>query len=55
MSNPPKRRVYVMDCGEFIKIGVSCNPSRRKHQIPYRVSQYYCTEPMENAFEIENL
>lgn len=48
-----KRRIYVMDCGNFIKIGVSVNPERRKNQIPHKVCQYYCTEPVENAFEFE--
>ena len=47
------KRIYVMDCGDFIKIGVSNNPNRRKDQIPYCVKQYYCTELTENAFEIE--
>ena len=42
-----------MDCGGFIKIGVSNNPNRRKEQIPYKVKQYYCTDLKENAFEIE--
>nr|DAR00253.1 MAG TPA: hypothetical protein [Caudoviricetes sp.] len=48
-----KRRIYVMDCGNFIKIGVSINPDRRKNQIPHKVCQYYCTGPVENAFESE--
>lgn len=43
-----------MDCGDFVKIGVSCNTEVRKNQIPYSVRQYYCTEPIANAFEIEN-
>ena len=47
------KRIYVMDCGDFIKIGVSNNPNRRKEQIPYCVKQYYCTELTEHAFEIE--
>lgn len=42
-----------MDCGGFIKIGVSNNPNRRKEQLPYKVKQYYCTDLKENAFEIE--
>lgn len=25
------KRVYVMDCGDFIKIGVSGNPDKRKN------------------------
>lgn len=32
-----KRRVYVMDCGDFVKIGVSVNVGRRASQIPYKV------------------
>ena len=47
------KRIYIMDCGGFIKIGVSNNPNRRKEQIPYKVKQYYCTDLKENAFEIE--
>lgn len=47
------KRIYVMDCGDFIKIGVSNNPNRRKEQIPYCVKQYYCTESTDKAFEIE--
>lgn len=47
------KRIYIMDCGGFIKIGVSNNPNRRKDQIPYKVKQYYCTDLKENAFEIE--
>lgn len=49
------RRVYVMDCGDFVKIGVSINPDHRKNQIPYKVNQYYCTKPVNNPFEIERL
>lgn len=48
-----KRRVYVMDCGDFIKIGVSQNPSSRKKQIPYKVMQYYSSKPIDNPFEVE--
>lgn len=48
-----KRRVYVMDCGEIVKIGVSKNPENRKNQIPYKVKQYYCTKPIENPFDVE--
>lgn len=50
-----KRRIYVMDCGNFVKIGVSKNAEQRKHQIPYKVKQYYCTEPIQNAFAVENI
>lgn len=53
MSDLSKRRVYVMDCGGFVKIGVSNNAEIRRNQIPYEVKQYYCTEPIENAFETE--
>ena len=48
-----KKRIYVMDCGLFVKIGVSVNPDRRKDQIPYKVFQYYCSPKLENPFEIE--
>ena len=48
-----KRRVYVMDCGGFVKIGVSLNTEQRRKQLPCGVNQYYCTEPIDNAFEIE--
>lgn len=48
------KRVYVMDCGTFVKIGVSSNPDRRKEQLPVGIAQYYCTKPINNAFEIEN-
>ena len=48
-----KRRVYVMDCVDFIKIGVSQNPNNRKKQIPYKVMQYYSSKPIDNPFEIE--
>lgn len=47
------KRVYVMDCGDFVKIGVSGNTEMRKMQIPYQVNQYYCTKKISNAFEIE--
>lgn len=47
------KRVYVMDCGDFVKIGVSENVDRRKNQIKYDVKQYYCTDFVENPFEIE--
>lgn len=53
MSNLPKRRVYVMDCGDFVKIGISFDVERRRKQIPYSVKQYYCTEPIANYFEVE--
>lgn len=48
-----KKRVYVMDCGNFIKIGVSENPVNREKQIPYKVLQYYSSKPVDNPFEIE--
>ncbi len=48
------KRLYVMDCGDFVKIGVSENPDERKSQIPYKVNQYYCTEPLKNAFTLES-
>lgn len=47
------KRVYVMDCDGFVKIGISQNVDKRKDQIPYDVNQYYCTELLENSYEIE--
>lgn len=47
------KRVYVMDCGGFVKIGVSSRPDVRKEEIPYKVAQYYCTKPLENGYEVE--
>ena len=47
------KRVYIMDCGGFIKIGISNNVDKRKNQIDYPVKQYYSTEPIDNALEIE--
>lgn len=47
------KRVYIMDCGKFVKIGVSKNVDKRTSQIPYIVKQYYCTERLENAYEVE--
>ncbi len=44
-----------MDCGDFVKIGVSCNVELRKNCIPYKVNQYYCTEPFSNAFKAEKI
>ena len=44
-----------MDCEDFVKIGVSKNAEQRKYQIPYKVRQYYCTEPIENAFGVESI
>jgi hypothetical protein len=50
-----KRKVYVMDCGDFIKIGVSSDPVRRAKQIPYSVLRF--TESPElyskDAFALE--
>lgn len=48
-----KRRVYVMDCGYFVKIGVSANVGRRASQIPYKVNRIFSTDEMEDAFKIE--
>lgn len=30
MGNLSKRRVYVMDCGDFVKVGVSYNAEQKK-------------------------
>lgn len=48
-----ERRIYVMDCGDFVKIGVSINLNRRKDEIPHEIKQYYSTKPIENPFKIE--
>ena len=48
-----KRKVYVMDCGDFVKIGVSGNVEQRATQIPYKVSRIYSTDEMEDAFKLE--
>lgn len=48
-----KRKVYVMDCGDFVKIGVSGNVEQRAAQIPYKVSRIYSTDEMEDAFKLE--
>lgn len=48
-----KKRVYVMECGDFVKIGVSDNVDRRAKQIPYKVKRVYASEFLENAYEIE--
>ena len=49
-----KRKVYVMDCGDFVKIGVSGNVEQRATQIPYKVSRIYSTNEMEDAFKLEH-
>ena len=46
-----KRKVYVMDCGDFVKIGVSGNVEQRATQIPYKVNRIYSTDEMEDAFK----
>ena len=45
--------VYVMNCGDFVKIGVSSNVKRRSQEIPYEVKRTFSTEPLENAFSLE--
>lgn len=55
MTEQRKRRVYVMDCGNITKIGVSGNVELRKGQLPFKVYQYYATKPISNAFEIEKI
>lgn len=42
-----------MDCGDFVKIGVSGNVEQRATQIPYKVNQIYSTDEMEDAFKLE--
>lgn len=42
-----------MDCGDFVKIGVSGNVEQRVTQIPYKVSQIYSTDKMKDAFKLE--
>ena len=53
MESNKKKRVYVMDFGDFIKIGVSSDVERRKYQVLPNVKRYFATEPILNAFEIE--
>ena len=48
-----KRKVYVMDCGDFVKIGVSGNVEQRATQIPYKVNRIYSTGEIEDAFKLE--
>ena len=48
-----KKRVYVMECGDFVKIGVSDNVDRRAKQIPYKVKRVYASEFLDNAYELE--
>lgn len=49
-----KRKVYVMDCGDFVKIGVSGNVEQRATQIPYKVNRIFSTNEIENAFKLEH-
>lgn len=49
-----KRRVYVMDCGDFVKIGVSGNVKRRSSEIPYKVKKIFSTDSMSSAFKVEH-
>ena len=42
-----------MDFGDFIKIGISSNAEKRKLQLPYKVTQYYATDFLNNAFSVE--
>lgn len=49
-----KRKVYVMDCGDFVKIGVSGNVEQRATQIPYKVNRIFSTGEMEDAFKLEH-
>lgn len=49
-----KRKVYVMDCGDFVKIGVSGNVEQRATQIPYKVNRVFSTDEMEDAFKLEH-
>lgn len=50
-----KRKVYVMDCGDFIKIGVSSDPVRRAVEIPFTVSRIKATPAIRSveAFRLE--
>lgn len=43
-----------MDCGDFVKIGVSGDVGRRASQIPYRVNRIFSTDEMEDAFKLEH-
>lgn len=44
-----------MDCGDFVKIGVSFDVECRRGQIPYKINQYYCTEPFSGALRAEKM
>lgn len=43
-----------MDCGDFVKIGVSGNVEQRATQIPYKVNRIFSTDGMEDAFKLEH-
>lgn len=43
-----------MDCGDFVKIGVSGNVEQRATQIPYKVNRIFSTDEMEDAFKLEH-
>nr|DAW07417.1 MAG TPA: hypothetical protein [Caudoviricetes sp.] len=43
-----------MDCGDFVKIGVSGNVEQRATQIPYKVNRIFSTNEIENAFKLEH-
>ena len=42
-----------MECGDFVKIGVSDNVDRRAKQIPYKVKRVYASEFLENGQEVK--
>ena len=46
--------VYVMDCGDFVKIGVSSNVKRRSQEIPYEVKRAFSLEKEMHDFFAEN-
>jgi hypothetical protein len=43
-----------MDCGDFVKIGVSGNVEQRATQIPYKVNRIFSTDELKNAFKLEH-
>lgn len=49
------RRIYIIDFGDFVKIGISQNIEKRLAQLPYDAKRFYCTEKIENAQKLEKI
>jgi len=48
------KRVYIIDFGNMIKVGVSGNIEQRLISLPVKGERrFYCTDQIENAFDIE--